>query len=610
MRFTPSFLAEVKSRIPLDTLVMRYVNLRHKTGGEHTGLCPFHNEKTPSFTVSAPKGFYHCFGCGAHGDHVSFLMEHAGLSYLDAVKDLANQAGMQLPDPDPQMDKRMKRQATLHDVMQMAAEYYQAQLQSRQGLIAREYIQKRRITKESIDRFGIGYAPNSRDGLQNYLLARDVTAGMMKACGLTSQKEGGNAYDRFRDRLMFPIWDTAGKVVAFGGRILTSDTNAPKYLNSPETEIFHKGRMLYGFHLARQAAHKQAQMLVGEGYMDVVALYQAGIEHAVAPNGTAITEEQLKLLWGVVPEPTLCLDGDAAGKRAMQKAAHVALPHLSPTSSLKFCQLPEGMDPDDVLQSQGVGKLMEVLGNTTPLSEALWNMATAGKTAHTPEQKAALEAELMQKADTIAHPNLKTYYRRYFNEQLWQSQKRKTTKTPYKKGGDFNKKAQPVVNVPTIVVPSVKEQAAATLLCVVLKQPILWQEADVEDALTSIQWLHEYEQKLADALCEMLVNDATDSKALYDALAQQGMLEAIKLSERLSKLHKDEVEDVNIARRHFMLAVHRIQCEALMAEYKIASARSKNDEEMAKAWQLKQELDRLTFSISQEREEIAQLIEG
>jgi DNA primase len=330
--FPPAFLDELRFRVRLTDVIGRKVKLVRK-GREWAGCCPFHNEKTPSFYINEDKGFYHCFGCGAHGDVIRFLTEAEGMGFLDAVQNLADMAGMEVPRATPEDIQKAERVKGLHDIMDAAATHFTEQLNGIGGSAARAYFERRGLSRETIQKFRLGFAPDSRTALRTALLAKGASEQQLIDGGLLIQVEDKQPYDRFRGRVMFPIRDPKGRVIAFGGRVL--DGGEPKYLNSPDTPLFDKGRNLYNFDVAAPLARKSAEIYVVEGYMDVIGLAQAGIETAVAPLGTALTEDQIKLLWRCAPEPLLCFDGDAAGQKAGLRAALRALPLLEPGKSLR-----------------------------------------------------------------------------------------------------------------------------------------------------------------------------------------------------------------------------------------------------------------------------------
>ncbi|MCW5732341.1 MAG: DNA primase [Alphaproteobacteria bacterium] len=419
MAFPPRFLEELRGRLSVVAVVGRRVRLT-KRGREHTGLCPFHNEKTPSFTVSDDKGFYHCFGCGAHGDAIEFVRRAEGLNFTEAVERLAGEAGLALPEPDPAQRERIEHAAGLQQVVEACAAWFEAQLWGAGGRRGREYLAGRGLTEETIRNFRIGFAPEGRYALKQAMLARKIAEAVLVESGMLIRPEGGGeSYDRFRDRIIFPIADRRGRVIAFGGRAF-GDAK-PKYLNSPDTPLFHKGRVLYNLSPAREAGRSAGTIVVAEGYMDVIAMAQAGIRHAVAPLGTALTEEQMEELWRLVPEPVLCLDGDQAGLRAAVRAAERALPILRPGQSLRFALLPGGEDPDSLVRARGRKALEEVLAGALPLAELIWRKETEQRPLGTPEQRAALEKALEEAARQIQDETLRGYYRRWFRDRLAQT---------------------------------------------------------------------------------------------------------------------------------------------------------------------------------------------
>ena len=415
MTLSPQWLDELRARTVLSAVISPSVKLL-RAGREWKACCPFHNEKTPSFTVNDEKGFFHCFGCGAHGDAIRFLTDHRGMPFMDAVKELAAKAGMDVPAPDPQAKERADRAASLTDVMAEVAKWYADQLQGIGGADAREYLKGRGIGQDTIQRFGLGLAPDNRTALKRALekLGEDrlVETGMLirPDPGRESGAQGGKeTYDRFRGRLMFPIRDARGRVIAFGGRILGE--GEPKYLNSPDTMLFDKGRTLYNLDRASPASRAARRLIVVEGYMDVIGLDRAGIAEAVAPNGTALTEAQIERLWRLDPSPILCFDGDAAGRKAAIRAALRALPLLGPERTLRFVELPPGQDPDDVVRSGGHEAFEALLAEPEPLDARLWRHEREAQPLTTPETRAGLRRRLIDHAATIGDPDLRRLYR-------------------------------------------------------------------------------------------------------------------------------------------------------------------------------------------------------
>jgi DNA primase len=411
MTLTPAFLDELRARTSISALVGKSVKLQ-RAGREMKGCCPFHNEKTPSFYVNDDKGFYHCFGCSAHGDAIRWMTDQQGLPFIDAVKELAQAAGLEVPAQDRRSAEKAERAKGLHDAMQAAADFFEAQLGGLDGGEARALIRKRALTDRARRDFNLGYAPDSRGKLRAAL--KEFGDPMLVEAGLLIQVEGKEPYDRFRGRLMIPIRDARGRVIAFGGRIIGD--GEPKYLNSPDTPLFDKGRTLYNLDRAAPAARRAARLFVVEGYLDVIALAQAGIAEAVAPLGTALTEHQLERLWRVVDVPTLCFDGDKAGQKAALRAAHRALPLMQPGRSLRFVTMPEGQDPDDLVRASGAAGFEAVVAEGVELVRFLWAAERAAEDTASPDGRTALKQRLLDAVGTIPHPILRGEYAREIND--------------------------------------------------------------------------------------------------------------------------------------------------------------------------------------------------
>ena len=410
MRYPPQILEEIRARLPTSAVVGKRVRLK-KAGREWRGLSPFNAEKTPSFYVNDQKQFYHCFSSGKHGDIFSFVMETEGLSFPEAVERLAAEAGVTLPKMTREDEEQEVRRNSLYDVMDLATEFFEASLKGRFGVKARDYLVGRSLNPETQARFRIGYAPPDRYSLRDHLAAKGVPTAMIEEAGLLVTAEDLKVpYDRFRDRIMFPIWDVRGRIVAFGGRAMSADAPA-KYLNSPDTPLFNKGRLLYNYHQARKPAHDRGTVIAVEGYVDVISLSVAGFHNAVAPLGTALTEDQLALLFRLSDEPTLCFDGDKAGRRAAFRAVDTALPNLVAGKSLRFALLPEGQDPDDLARSGGPAAIERVLASARPLVDILWAREIEVGPLDTPERRAGLERRLRESLALIRDETLRRYYR-------------------------------------------------------------------------------------------------------------------------------------------------------------------------------------------------------
>src|SRR5262245_54539649 len=417
MRFTPQFLDELRARLPVSEVVGRRVKLQ-KAGREWKGLSPFNKEKTPSFFVNDQKQAWFDFSSGKNGSIFDFVMLTDGVEFPEAVERLAAMAGVPLPKFSREEEAREEKRKTLHDVMELAAKFFEAQLAARTGAKARGYLADRALDPATQLKFRMGYAPGERFALKEHLGEQGVPVPDMVEAGLLIAGDDIPVpYDRFRDRVMFPIHDFRGRIIAFGGRALQADAPA-KYLNSPETPLFHKGSNLYNGFAARTAVHDGAQLIVVEGYVDVIAMVTAGYPATVAPLGTALTEEQLGILWKMADEPILCFDGDKAGQRAAYRAADLALPRLRPGKSLRFALLPEGQDPDDLVRSGGRDAAADVLSGARPLAEMLWTREVEAASLDTPERRAALEAKLNDLVRNIGDEAVRKYYQQDFTARL------------------------------------------------------------------------------------------------------------------------------------------------------------------------------------------------
>ncbi len=384
--------------------------------GDMWAPCPFHQEKTASFHVDDRKGYYYCFGCHAKGDAISFVRETENVEFIEAVRILAQEAGMPMPERDPQAQQKADRRGQLIEVMEMAVRHFRLQLKTGGGAAARDYLAGRGLDEAAQDRFDIGFAPDAWQGLWDHLKDKGVEDDLILGCGLArpSQK-GGKPYDTFRGRIIFPIRDPRGRCIAFGGRAMDPNDNA-KYLNSPETELFDKSRTLYNHGPAREAAGKGQPLIVAEGYMDVIALAEAGFGASVAPLGTAVTEHQLQMLWRIADEPIIALDGDTAGLRAAHRVIDLALPMLEAGKSLRFAVMPEGQDPDDLLRAEGREAVQKLLDNALPMVQLLWQRETEGMVYDSPERKAALDKALREKVKLIRDPSIRSHYGQSLND--------------------------------------------------------------------------------------------------------------------------------------------------------------------------------------------------
>ena len=414
MSLPPGFLDELKARLSLSAVVGKKVvwdpRKSNQGKGDFWAPCPFHQEKTASFHVDDRQGFYYCFGCHAKGDAVSFVKETENVSFIEAVEILARDAGMQMPERDPRAQEQQDHRTKLAEVMEQAVQFYRLQLKTAAAAEARAYLDKRGLTEKTRERFEMGFAPDNRTALTEALKAKGVKPELILEAGLAAEPEGGGApYDRFRGRIIFPIRDARGRAIALGGRAMDPNARA-KYLNSPETPLFDKGRSLYNHGPAREAAGKGQPLVVAEGYVDVIALVEAGFEAAVAPLGTAITEDQLRLMWRIHPEPVIALDGDTAGLRAAMRVIDIALPLIEAGQSLRFAIMPEGLDPDDLIRQRGRQAMADLIGAAKPMVDLLWQRETEGRDFDSPERKAALDKDLRAALAKIRDPSIRTHY--------------------------------------------------------------------------------------------------------------------------------------------------------------------------------------------------------
>ncbi|WP_119422421.1 DNA primase [Desertibaculum subflavum] len=583
MAFPPRFLEELRDRVSLAGVIGRRVKLQRR-GRSHVGLCPFHNEKTPSFNVIDEKGFYHCFGCGAHGDAIEFVRRTEGLSFVEAVERLAGEAGLPVPQADPAERERFEREAKLRDPLESAARWFEQQLRAPGAATARRYIEGRGLRGETIARFRLGYAPASRTALKEALLKEGHAEAALVEAGLLRQPDdGGATYDYFRDRIMFPIADARGRVIGFGARAM-GDAQ-PKYLNSPETPLFRKGRTLYNLAIAREASRGAGAVIAVEGYMDVIALAEAGIEHAVAPLGTALTEEQMQVLWRLVPEPHLCFDGDNAGVRAALRAAERALPLLKPGHSFRFVMLPEGEDPDSLVRKSGRPAFDAALGQALPLAELLWRATRAAHPADTPERQAAFEAAVKAIPARIEDPTVRDYYERWIYEKLregkFQARQRPWSAKPRQwqapsRGHAFTPTG-PLRKLPSLA--DTRSRRERSVMALVLAHPALL--AHVDETLGDIEFSRPELDRLRHAVLEAAARfPALDSETLRRHLSDNnlagiadGLLPAatfrpqvFRPDAELDEVWRQFAETASMLRQETLVTVELRQEETALAE--------------------------------------------
>lgn len=517
-----SIVEEIRSRVRISEIIGKYVQLKHKAGGEYQGLCPFHSEKTPSFTVSDNKEFYHCFGCSEHGSAIDFLMKLEGWSYPETVKYLADKAGVAIIEEEYQRKERNDNSPSLYDVSELACKYFHYMLSQPAGKEALSYLRNRNITNEDIKYFRIGYAPDGFNNLLPALQSADsrITEKMLLDAGILIRNDNGKIYDRFRDRVMFPITNFKQQVIAFGGRILGEGN--PKYLNSPETPIFRKGEIVYSSPNTRKAIYQNNSVIVAEGYMDVIALHKAGIDYAVAPLGTAITEGHLSILWNMAKEPIICLDGDNAGQKAMIRLANLAFIKLTSGYSVSFAKLPYGQDPDDILRKKGKAELLKLLANTIPLSEVIWDSEVSQYAKLTPENIAGIKKNLEHKTSQIPDGDVSMFYNNFFKNKLWDLQRH--NKHSYKRSNTTNNNQELDFHL-SLKAGSHDNKVSHSkiivqqLLALIVTYPDLLNKIEVAEDLHRIEFANSKYQQVIQLIDELITTEEEINKEnLYQAL--------------------------------------------------------------------------------------------
>lgn len=548
MAIPPRFLDELRSRITLSEIVGKKVKLT-RAGREYKGCCPFHNEKSPSFYVNDDKQFYHCFGCGAHGSAFDFVMNLENYSFIEAVESLAQKAGMQVPQSSPQEIEKAKTEKSLYTLMDEAAKFMERALREPGAKTAREYMLKERgVPEEVVSAFRIGYAPEDRQALRKHLAQMGYSDPQMIEAGLLKKSDKSpEPYAFFRDRVMFPVPDRRGRIVAFGGRILPDhlrapdrgDFKPPKYINSSDTPLFHKGGMLYGEPHARQAASEGQNIVVVEGYLDVIACWRAGFRGAVAPLGTALTEDQILVLWKMIPDdtkmPVLCFDGDSAGKRAASRACARLLPLLKPGHSARIAFLPDGEDPDSLISGKGRQALQDILDNALNLVDFLWMDHTQGRDFATPEERAGLSKTLEDVVGQIADRGVQHYYKEAMREKIRaafapvQAQKQPwQPRNSRPNAGKWGAPSQPE-SVSVLKRPSFSKNnlVPMALLASVINNPAIF--PDVEEEFGHLHLAENGLDRLRQAVLSTLGQEPDlDAKGLETHLIDQGFEEGLR----------------------------------------------------------------------------------
>ena len=532
MSIPPRFLDEIRNRLTLSEIIGRRISVT-RAGRESKACCPFHKEKTPSFTINDDKQFYHCFGCGAHGDVIGFVMAHDNLSFIDAVETLSADAGLQMPKPDPMAVEKAQKAKGLHELLDEATSWMQAQAEDKKNTDILEYLEGRGMNAEIRCNFRVGYAPADGQTLRAYLKGKSFTDAQMLEAGLLKESNrGGDPYVFFRDRVMFPVSDRRGRVVAFGGRILpeairpqtNSNFTPPKYINSSDTPLFDKGRMLYSESLARQAVREGHTILVTEGYMDVIACNKYGFKGAVAPMGTALTEDQILSLWSMVVDdeklPILCFDGDNAGRSAASRACDRILPLLKPGKTVRFAFLPEGEDPDSLLRSSGATGFKKFLSSSLSMFDFIWAAHTAGRNFETPESRAGLTKALQKQVSTIADPDIQRHYKELIRSRISDSFFKSWQGKGQRQQGGHKAKASGALRLRPLVQKK-NRIAQKVLLCAVINNPELYTCVEEEFGQFAIE-----DQSINNLRGQVITNlhedPALDTEGLCAKLESQG----------------------------------------------------------------------------------------
>jgi DNA primase len=624
MRFSDQFMDQIRARIPVSSVVGKAVQWdRRKTNagrGDYWACCPFHHEKTPSFHADDRQGRYYCFGCKASGDIFRFLTEKHGLPFPEAVEQLACEAGLEIPKQTPQEIERQQKRASLYDVMALAQQFFEKQLQEPVGAAARGYLSDRELSTKVQQQFQIGYAPADRYALKTFLTENKISGEQMVEAGLLVAGEDiAVPYDRFRDRIIFPICDPRGRVIAFGGRAMNPDVPA-KYLNSPETPLFHKSAVLYNLDKARQSAYDGSAIIAVEGYMDVIAMSRAGFSNTVAPLGTALTDQQLHMMWRIAPEPVLCFDGDKAGLSAAWRAVDLALPLLKPGHSLRIAFLPDGQDPDDLLKSEGAAAIEQVIETALPLSETLWQRALERNDRSTPERRAQFEADLEQSVHQIQDTKVRDHYKNSFRQRLrdlWQ--KSGGRNTARRAGGKFtsgskNRKSWAARNKPEWQqhLPASRELMGLTrsarptqtlerreqqIILVVLNHPEILEDHD--EVFAELELASKELDKLRREIIDVAaLNVGLDSSALKDHLSNRGLSDLLKNTEKQAQrlnswfLEADAATHDAMTGFMHMIALHRktVTLERELREAERALAESPTEENLSHLNEIREQL--------------------
>lgn len=590
MDISTNFIDRLKSQINMSDLVSRRVKLTKK-GKDYFGRCPFHNEKTPSFSVNDTKQFYHCFGCGANGDIINFVEETEGLDFAESVKYLAKAYNI----PMPEMDKPVsKDEFVLDKINQEAAKWFHRNLYSAQAVSSMNYLHNRGISNEYIKKFFLGYAPNTKESLISYLKSKRFSEVDLRKSGLVTVLDNGQIIDKFRGRVMFPIVNFKGKIIAFGGRSV-DDSVQPKYLNSPETSVFHKKQILYNENTLFKELRGVKKVYIVEGYTDVISLYMAGIKNVVATLGTSVSEFHIKKLWKISEAPTICMDGDAAGMKAMARVIDVVLPILKPGYSVNFVKMPEGSDPDDVVKNQGAAYLKNLFENKIDLCDAIWNLYISTADLKTPEKQALLKKRFMDSAEKIQDASVKKFYNQYFNNKFFE----------FFRGNNYSKKTIQANKITSNNSISPLERVALNLLALIIEIPELMLNEKIHEEFFSITMGSEYFTKIYSAISLVYEQlEREDEKDRFNERFKSLLKEKLDLSiikhlsgEQSYFLDKISVKDINnmVMSWDKTFAVYRL--ETLKDEYR-QSLKSFDEESMEIATNLKKQITEAEKRIS------------
>ncbi|MDA9163356.1 DNA primase [Rickettsiaceae bacterium] len=584
MRIPLEFYNQLREAIRASDVVRQRVVLTKK-GGEYLGRCPFHEEKTPSFTVNDAKRFYHCFGCGAHGDVIKFVSETNGISYKESAIKLANDNGIDLPKMSAQQEQHYEESDQIYKILDLAAQFFVGNLTSENN----KYLKERGLSEETIKKFGIGYAPGGGT-LEKFFEQKSIPLKDLLKAGLVGRRDDGRIYETFNKRIMFPIKNIYNKVVGFGGRALGDAM--PKYINSPETLVFKKGETMYGENIATGHAYKSNYSIVVEGYMDVIIMHQAGFNQSVASLGTAVTDKHLQKLWRSGDEIIACLDGDNAGMRASAKMTHMALEHITANKSMSFIELPKGLDPDDLIKASGPKAMSQLIDRRIELSEMIWKNESRGKIFKTPEARSALEQRLDEYCDEIKDQKLKTNFRRYFKEIIWNRLIKKSPKNQRQQIGKEILEAQKYSEI---------EYLEYTICSFMLKYPEIIRDEEVHDALLNLQLtktnLHDFKEWILetidsnDSSAENLISDNVKNTGFYDTYL------VLSTSDILFLDLQSEKNDVD--QNHFFEWLRKKHYLLLLKQEYVGILKDHSDEAQTKATSYLEEIQKMSKELNE-----------